>query len=48
MEEIGRVSYRFGRNSIVFALEYERLMEILPKHTNLQTKFQQYKRQVLL
>jgi hypothetical protein len=43
MEDNGKVSYRFGRNSICFVLSIDTLNEILPRHQALAKKFRQFK-----
>jgi hypothetical protein len=48
MEEDGKVSYRFGRNSILFELSYDTLMEIVSRHNELKRKFKSFKQKTIV
>lgn len=48
MEEDGKVFYRFGRNSILYVLSIDVFEEILPRHKDLQRKFNNFKKNTLL
>lgn len=48
MEEDGQVYYKFGKNSILFTLAYEKMEELCKKHEDLNKKFQKFKQQTIM
>ena len=48
MEEDGQVYYKFGKNSILFTLTYEKMEELCKKHEDLNKKFHKFKQQTIM
>lgn len=48
MEEDGMVYYKFGKDSILFELTFEKMDELCKKHPDLNKRFQKFKQQTIL